>query len=190
MLRRVGIPDPERRIDRYPHEFSGGMRQRICIALALIAGPDLLIADEPTTALDVTLEAQIIQLLRELKDEVKGSILFVSHHLGLIAELCDRVTVMYAGEVVETRHRARRVPPAAASLHAGAPALRSGADRAGDARAADDRRRGPEPRAAARGLRVPPALSRTRSSAALTPPPLYPRRRHGHAARCHLLDHG
>ena len=102
MLRRVGIPDPERRIDRYPHEFSGGMRQRICIALALIAGPDLLIADEPTTALDVTLEAQIIQLLRELKDEVKGSILFVSHHLGLVAELCDRVTVMYAGEVVET----------------------------------------------------------------------------------------
>src|SRR5918994_975043 len=102
MLRRVGIPDPERRIDRYPHEFSGGMRQRICIALALIAGPDLLIADEPTTALDVTLEAQIIHLLRELKDEVSGSILFVSHHLGLVAELCDRVIVMYAGEVVET----------------------------------------------------------------------------------------
>ena len=72
MLRRVGIPDPERRIDRYPHGFSGGMRQRICIALALIAGPDLLIADEPTTALDVTLEAQIIQLLRELKDEVRA----------------------------------------------------------------------------------------------------------------------
>jgi peptide/nickel transport system ATP-binding protein len=102
MLRRVGIPDAERRIDRYPHEFSGGMRQRICIALALIANPDLLIADEPTTALDVTLEAQIIHLLRELKDEVRGSILFVSHHLGLVAELCDRVTVMYAGEVVET----------------------------------------------------------------------------------------
>ena len=70
MLKGVGIPDPERRIERYPHEFSGGMRQRICIALALIAGPDLLIADEPTTALDVTLEAQIIHLLRELKDEV------------------------------------------------------------------------------------------------------------------------
>jgi peptide/nickel transport system ATP-binding protein len=102
MLRRVGIPDTERRIDRYPHEFSGGMRQRICIALALIAGPDLLIADEPTRGLDVTLEAQIIHPLRELKDEVSGGILFVSHHLGLVAELCDRVTAMYTGEVVET----------------------------------------------------------------------------------------
>ncbi|MGH6902345.1 MAG: ABC transporter ATP-binding protein, partial [Geminicoccaceae bacterium] len=101
MLRRVGIPDPEHRIDRYPHEFSGGMRQRICIAFALIAGPDLLIADEPTTALDVTLEAQIIHLLRQLRGEFKGSILFISHNLGLIAELCDYVIILYAGEVVE-----------------------------------------------------------------------------------------
>ena len=101
MLRRVGIADPESRIDDYPHQFSGGMRQRIAIAMALLAGPDLLIADEPTTALDVTLEAQIIHLLRELKESFAGSILFVSHNLGLIAELCDHVVVMYAGEVVE-----------------------------------------------------------------------------------------
>ena len=101
MLQRVGIPDPESRIDDYPHQFSGGMRQRIAIAMALLAGPDLLIADEPTTALDVTLEAQIIHLLRELKESFAGSILFASHNLGLIAELCDRVVVMYAGEVVE-----------------------------------------------------------------------------------------
>jgi oligopeptide/dipeptide ABC transporter ATP-binding protein len=101
MLRRVGIPDPEARIDDYPHQLSGGMRQRVAIAMALLAGPDLLIADEPTTALDVTLEAQIIHLLRELKRSFAGSILFVSHNLGLVAELCDQVVVMYAGEVVE-----------------------------------------------------------------------------------------
>jgi oligopeptide/dipeptide ABC transporter ATP-binding protein len=101
MLQRVGIPDAASRIDHYPHQFSGGMRQRIAIAMALLAGPDLLIADEPTTALDVTLEAQIIHLLRELRQGLEGSILFVSHNLGLIAELCDDVVVMYAGEVVE-----------------------------------------------------------------------------------------
>ena len=101
MLHRVGIPDPEQRLDRYPHEFSGGMRQRIAIAMGLLGGPELLIADEPTTALDVTLEAQIIHLLRELRREIKGSILFISHNLGLIAELCDYVVILYAGEVVE-----------------------------------------------------------------------------------------
>ena len=101
MLRRVGIADPERRIDDYPHQLSGGMRQRVAIAMALLGRPDLLIADEPTTALDVTLEAQIIHLLRELKRSFAGGVLFVSHNLGLIAELCDQVVVMYAGEVVE-----------------------------------------------------------------------------------------
>ncbi|MBL8703055.1 MAG: ABC transporter ATP-binding protein [Alphaproteobacteria bacterium] len=100
-LRRVGIPDPEERIDGYAHRFSGGQRQRIAIAMALLMNPSLLIADEPTTALDVTLEAQIVQLIRDLKREFRGSILFVSHNLGLIAELCDEVVVMYAGEVVE-----------------------------------------------------------------------------------------
>jgi oligopeptide/dipeptide ABC transporter ATP-binding protein len=102
MLRRVGIPDPEERIDHYPHQFSGGMRQRIAIAMALLVNPGLLIADEPTTSLDVTLEAQIIHLLRELRGAFHGSILFVSHNLGLIAELCDSVVVMYAGEVLES----------------------------------------------------------------------------------------
>ena len=101
MMRRVGISDPQERLDQYPHQFSGGMRQRIAIAMALLMNPQLLIADEPTTALDVTMEAQIIHLLRELKESFEGSILFVSHNLGLIAELCDYVVVMYAGEVVE-----------------------------------------------------------------------------------------
>jgi peptide/nickel transport system ATP-binding protein len=101
MLVRVGISDAQRRMASYPHELSGGMRQRVAIAAALLTDPGLLIADEPTTALDVTMEAQIIHLLRELRREYNGIIIVVSHHLGVIAELCDRVYVMYAGEVVE-----------------------------------------------------------------------------------------
>ena len=102
MLERVGIPDPETQLQRYPHHLSGGMRQRVAIAMALMAEPALLIADEPTTALDATLEVQIIHRLKELQREFGCSILFISHHLGVIAELCDEVVVMYAGEVVES----------------------------------------------------------------------------------------
>ncbi len=101
MMRRVGIPDPEQRIDQFPHQFSGGMRQRMGIAMALLMKPQLLMADEPTTALDVTMEAQIIHLLRSLQAEMRITIILVSHNLGLVAELCDEVVVMYAGEVVE-----------------------------------------------------------------------------------------
>ncbi|UWQ89788.1 ABC transporter ATP-binding protein [Rhodobacteraceae bacterium M382] len=102
MLGAVGIPDPEARLKQFPHEFSGGMRQRIAIAMALMSEPDLLIADEPTTALDATLEVQIIERLQDLQKDFGCSILFISHHLGVIAELCDRVVVMYAGAVVES----------------------------------------------------------------------------------------
>ncbi len=102
MLGAVGIPDPEARLDQFPHEFSGGMRQRIAIAMALMSEPDLLIADEPTTALDATLEVQIIERLQELQREMNCAVLFISHHLGVIAELCNRVVVMYAGAVVES----------------------------------------------------------------------------------------
>jgi peptide/nickel transport system ATP-binding protein len=101
MLDRVGIPDARGCLRRYPHELSGGMRQRVAIAAALLMQPDVLIADEPTTALDVTMEAQIIHLLRDLRTSFDGAIVIVTHHLGVIAELCDRVAVMYAGEVVE-----------------------------------------------------------------------------------------
>ena len=101
MLGRVGIPDPARCLARFPHELSGGMRQRVAIAAALLMQPEVLIADEPTTALDVTMEAQIIHLLRDLRTSFDGAIVIVTHHLGVIAELCDRVAVMYAGEVVE-----------------------------------------------------------------------------------------
>jgi peptide/nickel transport system ATP-binding protein len=113
MLSQVGIADAAQRLNDYPHQFSGGMRQRICIAMAMMMSPALLIADEPTTALDVTLEAQIIHLLQALRERFRCSMLFVSHNLGLIAELCDEVVVMYAGEVVERGtveeifHRAR-----------------------------------------------------------------------------------
>ena len=101
MLRKVGIPSPEERVDAYPHQLSGGMRQRVMIAMALACKPDLLIADEPTTALDVTIQAQILELLKQLQRELGMSILLITHDLGVVAETCDEVIVMYAGRVVE-----------------------------------------------------------------------------------------
>ena len=101
MLRQVGIPDPTKRIDNYPHEMSGGMKQRVMIAMALVCRPALLIADEPTTALDVTIQAQILDILRRLQREIGMSIWFITHDLGVVAELSHHVAVMYAGKVVE-----------------------------------------------------------------------------------------
>jgi oligopeptide/dipeptide ABC transporter ATP-binding protein len=101
LLDQVGIPDPARRVKDYPHQLSGGMRQRALLAVALACEPRLLIADEPTTALDVTVQAQILDLFIELRRETGMAILFVTHDLGVVAELCDRVAVMYAGQIVE-----------------------------------------------------------------------------------------
>ena len=101
IFRKVGIPEPERRYGQYPHQLSGGLRQRVMIGMAMVSSPDLLIADEPTTALDVTIEAQILRLMSALQKEQGTSILMITHNLGVVAEVCDRVYVMYAGQVVE-----------------------------------------------------------------------------------------
>src|SRR5262245_51892284 len=111
MFRRVGIPSPEDRVDAYPHQLSGGMRQRVMIAMALACRPDLLIADEPTTALDVTIQAQILDLLQKLQRELGMAVLLITHDFGVVAETCDDVIVMYAGRIVE--HAPARKPFAA-----------------------------------------------------------------------------
>ncbi|AWB45770.1 peptide ABC transporter ATP-binding protein [Paenibacillus sp. CAA11] len=101
LLREVGIPSPEQRIDQYPHEFSGGMRQRVMIAMALSCSPELLIADEPTTALDVTIQAQILELMKQLKEQTQTAIMLITHDLGVVAQVCTKVIVMYGGLIME-----------------------------------------------------------------------------------------
>lgn len=101
MLSLVGIPDPGERLKQYPHQFSGGMRQRIVIAMALICEPDILIADEPTTALDVTIQAQILELFKEIQRKTDVSVILITHDLGVVAQVADRVAVMYAGKMAE-----------------------------------------------------------------------------------------
>lgn len=101
MLELVGIPSPEKRIKQYPHEFSGGMRQRVMIAMSLMCDPRLIIADEPTTALDVTIQAQILDIMKDLKDRLNTSIILITHDLGVVADLCTRINVMYGGKIIE-----------------------------------------------------------------------------------------
>jgi peptide/nickel transport system ATP-binding protein len=131
LLSRVGIPAPERRMREYPHQLSGGMRQRVMIAIALACNPELLIADEPTTALDVTVQAQILDLMRALKAELGSAIILISHDLGVVAEIADRVIIMYAGRIVEqgTMRRILTAPmhPYTKGLLGAIPHLRTGA---------------------------------------------------------------
>ena len=120
LLGRVRIPDAASRLASYPHQYSGGMRQRVMIAMALACQPRLIIADEPTTALDVTVQAQILDLLKELTRETGSSLLLITHDLGVVARYADRVAVMYGGRIVETRAGARALQEPAPSLHAAA----------------------------------------------------------------------
>ena len=152
LMRMVGIPDPKRRLEAYPHEMSGGMAQRVMIAMALACEPELLIADEPTTALDVTIQAQILDLMRTLQEETGTAIILITHDLGVVAEMCDRVAVMYAGEIVEQTDVAHAVPatrgiPTRRGLIGAVPVPGSTQGRAGD-----DPGQRAQPHRAARGL--------------------------------------
>ena len=122
LLRQVGIPNADERVDDFPHQFSGGMRQRVMIAMALANNPDVLIADEPTTALDVTIQAQIIELIDRLKDEFNSAVILITHDLGVVAEIADELLVMYAGRVVERSEAPGLLRPADA-VHVGAARL-------------------------------------------------------------------
>ena len=123
-LRKVGIPDPETRVNYYPHQFSGGQKQRVVIAAALALNPGLIVADEPTTALDVTVQAEILELLRDLRDKYGTSIVLITHNMGVVADLADRVVVMYQGDVVEEASVAGAVRRTQAGLHQEAPGRR------------------------------------------------------------------
>ncbi len=161
VLARVRVPAPERRARDYPHQLSGGMRQRVMIAIALACSPDLLIADEPTTALDVTVQSEIVDLMRELCAANGTAILMISHDLGLVASMCRSVGVMYAGRLVEMRSSADVFKSPGAPLHARAGRVAAAARlarRGRPAPAAGDLRRGSVDRGLPAGLPLPPAL--------------------------------
>jgi oligopeptide/dipeptide ABC transporter ATP-binding protein len=183
-LDAVHIPEPERRFAQHPHELSGGMRQRIVIAMALICEPDVLLADEPTTALDVTVQAQILALLRELRSRTRAAIVLVTHDLGVIAEVADRVLVMYAGRVVEqadvhrlfsdarhpyTEGLRRSIVPLTGPLPARLPSIGGNP---------------PNPAALPPGCAFAPRCNYAFERCRVTPPPLEPVAV-GHAAACY-----
>ena len=157
LLRMVGIPDPQRRLKAFPHELSGGMAQRIMIAMALACEPELLIADEPTTALDVTIQAQILDLMRNLRDETGTAIVLITHDLGVVAEMCDRVAVMYAGEIVEHTDVDDPLPRSAPSLYPRADRVDPGR-RPGQGRPGSDPGQRAQPGRSAGGLSLRAAL--------------------------------
>jgi peptide/nickel transport system ATP-binding protein len=182
LLDMVRIPDASRRIDDYPHRLSGGMRQRVVIAMAIACRPKLLIADEPTTALDVTIQAQILELLRDLQRDLSMSVLLISHDLGVIAEFAHRVLVMYAGRAVETAPVQalfqRPVHPYTIGLLAAAPRLEVDADRLPTTPGSI-----PDPAVVIPGCRFSPRCAEVRESCRIVPPPMEPAEAE-HLARC------
>ena len=182
MLRLVKIPSPETRLDEYPHQLSGGMRQRVMIAMALACDPKLLIADEPTTALDVTIQAQILDLLRDLRERTGAVIMLITHDLGVVSEVAHRVLVMYAGRVVETSPAAevfaRPLHPYTEGLLASIPRLEGPIERL-DAIPGQV----PAPDAMPAGCRFAPRCRYAEPACAASPPPLAPRGE-GRAAAC------
>ena len=188
ILEDVKIPNPEAVVKMYPHELSGGMRQRVMIAMMMACEPKLLIADEPTTALDVTIQAQILKLMRDLRDEKGTAILLITHDLGVIAEMCDDVTVMYAGSVVETGSitdvlSRPRMPYSIGLLHS-IPTIEAGSERAvlpiipGQV---------PDPNLHFDGCRFHPRCPFADEKCISTPPPMI-EVEPGHFAACHYTD--
>ncbi len=186
MLKLVGIPAPEQRADEYPHQLSGGMRQRVVIAMALVMNPALVIADEPTTALDVTIQAQILELLADLKQRLGTSILLITHDLGVVAENCSRVIVMYAGEVVE---EASTPELFASAHHPYTEGLLGAMPRVGrhDERLATIPGTVPPPTAWPKGCRFQDRCPYAWERCVEEHPPLY-QIAGGHASRCHLAE--
>ena len=188
MLARVNIPDPELRAGEYPHRLSGGMRQRVMIAMALACRPALLIADEPTTALDVTIQAQILHLIRALQAEMNMSVLFITHNLGVVAQIADRVAVMYAGRIVEQGDVATvfasPLHPYTRALLRSVPARGSGWPRSGAA-AVVDTGAGAEPRSPCRRAAATRRAARSRTICVVTRCRRSPRCHPGHDVRCH-----
>jgi oligopeptide/dipeptide ABC transporter ATP-binding protein len=188
MLRKVGIPMPEQRYLEYPHQFSGGMRQRAMIAMAMSCDPELLIADEPTTALDVTIGAQIIRLMQKMKDETGASILLITHDLGVVAECADRVVVMYLGQVVE---EAGALELFASPLHPYTRGLLASLPRMDSDIASLKGIEGniPDPSAAPSGCRFHPRCPAVMARCRTESPPVVGAKT-GHPARCWLLEAG